>query len=172
MANRTTCMFCLAQHSLELRFDKRARPYLCCTLCFTRAFICNLDAVRGLGIVPDLIDRALQARQDDAKFQQYFDGKVIAMIKEIKASGVTSSVERSADGIVRSATPRTVHDRRSSREEMRLSHEADTTRSRTHRQHRPRHAQVNLIPNSRPWFVENLAISTFQPAVESTMTST
>lgn len=89
MTNRTTCMFCLAQHSLELRYDKRARPYLCCTLCFTRAFIRNLDAVRGFGIVPDLIDRALQARQEDVKFQQYFDGKVIAMIQEIKANGVT-----------------------------------------------------------------------------------
>lgn len=89
MADRTTCLFCLAQHAMELRYDKRARPYLCCTLCFTRAFIRNLDAVRGLGVVPDLIDRALRARQEDAKFRQYFDAKVIAMIQEVKANGVS-----------------------------------------------------------------------------------
>lgn len=89
MTNRTTCLFCLAQHSMELRYDKRARPYLCCTLCFTRAFIRNLDAVRGLGVVPDLIDRALQARREDSKFRRYFDGKITAMIQEVKANGVS-----------------------------------------------------------------------------------
>lgn len=58
------CMFCLAARSSEIKFDKRGRPYTTCRYCFTRAFFSNLDALRGVAIAPQLIEAALQQRDE------------------------------------------------------------------------------------------------------------
>ena len=56
------CCFCLAANSSELKFDKRGKPYLRCTMCRTRSFFSTLDALRGPAVVPQLLESLLDAR--------------------------------------------------------------------------------------------------------------
>lgn len=56
------CCFCLAANSSELKFDKRGKPYLTCKMCRTRSFFSTLDALRGVAILPQVMESLLEAR--------------------------------------------------------------------------------------------------------------
>lgn len=58
------CLFCFAEHACELRFTKKGLPYVTCRICYTRAFFNSMDALRGVSIMPDLIDTTLQQVAD------------------------------------------------------------------------------------------------------------
>lgn len=78
------CMHCLAANACELRFDKKAKPYTSCTLCRTRCFFSDQKALRGVGVVPSLLDQALQARATDPAFRARFDAELSGIMSYIQ----------------------------------------------------------------------------------------
>lgn len=48
------CIYC-CQDMMELRWDKRGRPYLICAACGVRAFVRSLRAVAAYAVTADLI---------------------------------------------------------------------------------------------------------------------
>jgi len=50
------CLNCLADGVVELKFDKKGRPYSTCRSCGTRAFMRSFVAMRGLMLLaPQLV---------------------------------------------------------------------------------------------------------------------
>jgi len=45
---RYACMFCMFEESMEVRLDKKGRPYLTCGRCSTRAFFHSELALKCL----------------------------------------------------------------------------------------------------------------------------
>lgn len=89
MLRLARCVFCLAKGGAEVRFDKNARPYLTCRLCLTRAFVRNLDAIRGLAVAPQLLEAALERRSTDEKYRAWFDGEIARMVSEVRGAHPT-----------------------------------------------------------------------------------
>ena len=54
------CLFCFAQNACSVRFTKKGLPYVTCRICYTRAFFNSMDALRGVAIIPELIEATLQ----------------------------------------------------------------------------------------------------------------
>lgn len=79
------CLHCLAAGACEVKFDKKGRPYTICRFCATRTFCHSLDALRGIAIVPQLVESALAQRASNPAFAQWFDGeitKTLAMVRD------------------------------------------------------------------------------------------
>jgi hypothetical protein len=100
-----TCVFCLSQNAMEIRYDKRGKPYLICRLCFTRSFIRCIDAVRGLAVVPWLIDTALAERKNTPAFRDRFDSMIASMQREVKAAGVAPPARSTHNGLPEGRLP-------------------------------------------------------------------
>ena len=100
-----TCVFCLSGNAMEIRYDKHGKPYLICRLCFTRSFIRCIDAVRGLAVVPWLLDTALAERQNSPAFRDRFDSMITALQREVKAAGVAPPARSSQIGLPEGRLP-------------------------------------------------------------------
>jgi hypothetical protein len=96
MAPRT-CMFCLAESAMEIRFDKRTRPYLVCRICFARAFVRNIESIRGMAVVPDLITAAKKNRESNPCYKEHFDGQIVALINQVQAALTSPPVRGDPD---------------------------------------------------------------------------
>lgn len=105
MSSPTTCIFCLSRYAMEIRYDKHARPYLACRICQARAFLRSIDGARGAGIVPYLIDRALEQRECDPVFREQFDAKVSAFIQEVKVNSLTPPSREPVMGLPQQRLP-------------------------------------------------------------------
>ena len=99
MPTAKTCIFCLSKFAMDVRYDKHARPYLACKICLARAFLRSIDGARGCGIVPYLIDRALEQREIDPVFREQFDAKVTSFIEEVRANSVSPPSREPAMGL-------------------------------------------------------------------------
>jgi hypothetical protein len=97
-------MFCLAENACEVRFDKKARPYLVCKLCHTRCFLRSLEAVRGLAICPTLIAAAIERRKGEPAFRAWFDGEIGKTITFVNANALTPPVRAEHLGLAAEKT--------------------------------------------------------------------
>ena len=85
------CLFCLAKGGAEIRFDKKARPYIFCRLCMTRAFVRSLEAMRGIALAPKLLDAALERGETDARYREWIDGEIAGMVMHVRSQNGPSS---------------------------------------------------------------------------------
>ena len=84
-----TCMFCLAENACEVRFDKKARPYMVCQICHTRCFFRSLEAIRGLAICPTLLAAAIQRRKEEPAYRDWFDGEILKTISFVNTNALS-----------------------------------------------------------------------------------
>ena len=94
------CPFCLAENACEMKFDtKKYKPYLVCKFCMTRAFLRSGDALRGLAVIPDLIDSALRERSKNPDYAEKFDKKIHEMQAYAFDNGQSPPVKQSTTGL-------------------------------------------------------------------------
>ena len=78
------CLHCLAAGACEVKFDKKGRPYTICRFCATRTFCHSLDALRGIAVVPQLIESALAQRASNPAFARWFDDEIAKMLATVR----------------------------------------------------------------------------------------
>ena len=78
------CLHCLAANACEVRFDKKGRPYTVCKVCWTKAFFQSLDSLRGVAVVPQLVEAAMVLRATDPDYASRFDEKITAMVRWVR----------------------------------------------------------------------------------------
>ncbi len=83
------CMHCLAANACEVRFDKKGRPYTVCKCCWTKAFFQSLDSLRGVAVVPQMLERALQERAQSPEYAAWFDEQIAALVKHVRERTLT-----------------------------------------------------------------------------------
>ena len=66
---RFTCMLCLQQDAAELRFDRRSKPYLCCSACGSRTFMSSTACWRGLAIMRPYVAAVAERMESDPAFR-------------------------------------------------------------------------------------------------------
>jgi hypothetical protein len=70
----------------------------------TRSFFHSLDALRGIAVVPPLLDLELQRRDTDEKYRETFDGRIVRVMAAVRdlarAPALASSVLPSGPQIV------------------------------------------------------------------------
>lgn len=49
--SRYACLHCLADGTVELRIDRKGRPYATCHSCMSRTFMHSREALRGLMLI-------------------------------------------------------------------------------------------------------------------------
>ena len=81
------CPFCLASGSCELRWDRKAKPYISCISCRTRAFISSLNALAGVALAPVLLDEAVRRGQADPTYQAQLDAAVAKLTVYVRDRG-------------------------------------------------------------------------------------
>jgi transcription elongation factor Elf1 len=94
MADPVTCMFCLSQFAMEIRYDKRGKPYVVCKICFARAFVRHPDSLRGMAVFPFLLDMALEQRATNPAFREKFDGMITKLVNEAKTAALVPASAR------------------------------------------------------------------------------
>lgn len=100
------CIFCLAENAMEMKYDKFSRPMVYCVVCNTRAFLKRIEAVRGLAVVPDLIDGALKVRDANATYAAKFDGCITSLMGEVRQAGTVAPAPREkVSGLPSQASP-------------------------------------------------------------------
>jgi hypothetical protein len=90
------CMHCLAANACEVRFDKKGRPYTVCKCCWTKAFFQGLDPLRGVAVVPQLLESALQERTRSPEYARWFDAQIAGMVAYVRESSRPAAGERAA----------------------------------------------------------------------------
>lgn len=98
-------MFCLGENACEIRFDKKARPYLVCKLCHTRCFFRSLDAIRGLAVCPTLIAAAIERRRTEPNFREWFDGEIVKTMNFVTSNAVAPPVRAAQMGLPSQSSP-------------------------------------------------------------------
>jgi len=93
------CLFCLAENSCELRYDKGGRPYVVCKLCFTRSFLRSLDALRGVAVAPTLLKTALDLRKTDPAYREKVDGEIVRLIQDVANKATEPPVQEQQRGL-------------------------------------------------------------------------
>lgn len=78
------CPFCCTVNSCELRYDVNARPYITCRYCLSRSFFHSLEALRGLAIVPGLLESALRRRAAEPEYRKLIDGQIASFVKQVR----------------------------------------------------------------------------------------
>lgn len=78
------CMHCLAANACELKFDKKGRPYTRCRFCWAKTFMQSLESLRGVAVVPQLVELALQQRASDPDFARKFDEKIAGIVNYVR----------------------------------------------------------------------------------------
>jgi hypothetical protein len=78
------CLHCLAANACEVRFDKKGRPYTVCKVCWTKAFFQGLAPLRGVAVVPQLLESALLLRASDPDYARRFDEQIASMVHWVR----------------------------------------------------------------------------------------
>ena len=78
------CMHCFAANACEVRFDKKGRPYTVCRCCWTKAFFQSLDSLRGVAVVPQLVESALSERDKRPDYAKWFDGEIASLVQNVR----------------------------------------------------------------------------------------
>lgn len=60
---------------------QKGRPYTVCKVCWTKAFFQSLDPLRGVALVPELIESAMVLRATDPDYARRFDEKIATMVR-------------------------------------------------------------------------------------------
>lgn len=94
-----TCIFCFAENACEVRFDKKARPYVVCQVCHTRCFLRCVEAIRGLAICPTLVAAAIQRRREEPQYRSWFDGEIVRTISFVNDNALTPPVRTEQLGL-------------------------------------------------------------------------
>jgi hypothetical protein len=81
------CLHCFAANASEVRFDKRGRPYTRCRLCAAKSFYQSLESLRGVAVVPQLVEAALAQRATDASYARWFDDAIASMVRHVQDNG-------------------------------------------------------------------------------------
>ncbi len=68
MLDERTCIFCLAPHSMSVRFDKKSKPYLRCAACSTRAFLGARGAMNGVAVLLPYAEEIVARMQTDGAY--------------------------------------------------------------------------------------------------------
>lgn len=61
------CLFCLHPSSARLGLDKKSRPYTHCLTCGARSFLPLYDCLRGLAILPTLIEAWRETTDEETR---------------------------------------------------------------------------------------------------------
>jgi hypothetical protein len=85
-------MHCLSPNAAEVRFDKKGRPYTVCKVCWTKSFYQTLDALRGVAVIPQLVENAMRMRTSDPQYARRFDEQVHATIACVQNATRPSAV--------------------------------------------------------------------------------
>jgi hypothetical protein len=99
------CLHCLAANACEVRFDKKGRPYTVCKVCWTKAFFQSLDPLRGVAVVPQLVESALRARKADQEYARKFDDLIARTIRWVQDNSRPAVGEKAARLVAGDATP-------------------------------------------------------------------
>jgi hypothetical protein len=89
-------MHCLAANACELRFDKKGRPYTVCKCCWTKAFFQGLDPLRGVAVVPLMLEQALQERARDPNYARRFDAQIAGIVRYVRENSRPAAGEKAA----------------------------------------------------------------------------
>lgn len=66
VGERYTCLFCLTEHSYEMRLDKHGRPYFLCSSCGARTFLRGEVSLRGPSMLWGALSRTMRAGDVEA----------------------------------------------------------------------------------------------------------
>jgi hypothetical protein len=89
-------LHCLAANACEVRFDKKGRPYTVCKVCWTKAFFQGLDPLRGVAVVPQLVESALRLRTTDPEYARRFDEQIASMVRWVHDNSRPAAGEKAA----------------------------------------------------------------------------
>lgn len=64
------CLFCLNPSSARLGLDRKQRPYLHCLTCGVRAFMPLFESLRGLAILPVLLEAWRKSTSEETQRAQ------------------------------------------------------------------------------------------------------
>lgn len=87
MVEIVRCPFCLAAGSCELAWSAKARPYLRCKQCLTRAFLNTLNALAGVAIVPPMLDDAIRQSEENPAYKRRLDARVKEVVDYVRNRG-------------------------------------------------------------------------------------
>lgn len=90
------CLHCLAANSCEVRFDKKGRPYTVCRACWTKSFFQSLDPLRGVAVVPQLVESALELRATNPDYARKFDEQIAATVRCVRDASRPAAGEKAA----------------------------------------------------------------------------
>jgi hypothetical protein len=100
------CLHCLAANACEVRFDKKGRPYTVCKVCWTKAFFQSLDPLRGVAVVPQLVESAMRLRATDPDYARRFDEQIASMVRWVRDNSRPAAGEKAVPlGEVSAAVP-------------------------------------------------------------------
>ena len=97
------CIYCLEDDSMQLRFDKKSRPFLICTSCSSRAFvrtgmmaISSYAAVAAIAreVRSDLIEAAMMRNQQQIDALQRKESAAMKHIPEILEKEVVKNEKK------------------------------------------------------------------------------
>ena len=78
------CLHCLAAGACELKYDWNGAPFTSCRFCRSRTFLKSLEALRGVAIVPQLVESVLRLR-DEGK-APWVDKAIAELVADVRAS--------------------------------------------------------------------------------------
>jgi hypothetical protein len=78
------CPFCMGATSLDLKFDRKGRPYASCRACGTRAFLRGEMAMNGLAIVSPLVQATSERMRTDSEYFDRMNAKVEQLRRMIR----------------------------------------------------------------------------------------
>lgn len=90
------CLHCFAAKACEVRFDKKGRPYTVCKVCWTKAFFQGLDPLRGVAMVPQLVESALSMCATDAEYARKFNETIASMLRWVRDNSRPAAGEKAA----------------------------------------------------------------------------
>lgn len=67
---KTTCFLCLVPDAMEIRFDRKGKPFLRCCACGSRTFMSSVLCWKGLALMRPMIEALLQQMEDPAVHHQ------------------------------------------------------------------------------------------------------
>lgn len=75
IGQKETCLFCLTNDSLEMKLDKKSKPYFICSCCGVRAFLRGEMSLRGPSMLWGPLAAAFRAR--DAEVAKVLVGDAV-----------------------------------------------------------------------------------------------
>ena len=85
MLNNRTCILCWSPGTMEIRLDRRGRPYAFCRSCMGRMFFHDARALSGLAFLPEQIDALLEHARRDPELQARCDAAVLELRAQLQS---------------------------------------------------------------------------------------